>query len=152
MSCEALPLAMHSLEYIVWLHILQIPQLPRFVHEVVLTPRSSRNGHSPQEIGRLITHAGVAKAKPGLSELRLKSFLGGVLIAIGGHFDLIVAGGTVNLQESNPSVATLIAAFTFPTGFVLVIWTNVEPVTSNMFIMMCTTLQRKTSIYNLGRN
>lgn len=62
------PPAMHSLECIVWLHILQIPQLPRFVHEVVLTPRSSRNGHSPQEIGRLITRAGVAKAKLGLSE------------------------------------------------------------------------------------
>lgn len=97
---------MHSLECIVWLHIPQIPQLPRFVHEVVLTPRSSRNGHSPQEIGRLNTRAGVAKAKLGLSELCPKSFLGGVFIAIGGLFDLIVAGGAVSLRRNNPSLAT----------------------------------------------
>jgi formate/nitrite transporter FocA (FNT family) len=65
-----------------------------------------------------------------------KSFLGGVFIAIGGLFDLIVAGGAVSLRENNPSLATLIAAFTFPIGFVLVILTNVELVTSNVFIMM----------------
>lgn len=110
------------------------------------------NGTSPQEIGKLVTRAGVSKARLGWLELMVKSFLGGVFISIGGLFDVIVAGGAVSLRANNPSIATLIAAFTFPIGFVLVILTNVELVTSNMFIMMFTTLQRRTSVYDLARN
>lgn len=110
------------------------------------------NGHSPQEIGLLVTRAGLAKAKLGWAELILKSFLGGVFIALGGLFDIYIAGGATGLRASNPSLVTLIAAFTFPIGFVLVILTNVELVTSNMFVMMYTTLQRKTTVYDLARN
>lgn len=99
------------------------------------------DAHSPPETMQLVTQAGVAKAKLPWMDLIVKSFLGGIFISLGGLFDLVVAGGATGLRENNPSIATLIAAFTFPIGFVLVILTNTELVTSNMFIMVYSTLK-----------
>jgi len=82
------------------------------------------NGHSPQEIARLVTRAGVAKAKMSLDVYCIKAFLGGLFIAIGGLTDLIVAAGCYSLRDSNPSLVTMIAGFLFPLGFVLIILTN----------------------------
>jgi formate/nitrite transporter FocA (FNT family) len=39
----------------------------------------------------------------------------------------------------------------FSLGFVLIIITNVELTTANMFVMQYTTLQRKTSVLAMGR-
>jgi hypothetical protein len=96
------------------------------------------DAHSPPEACKLVTQAGMAKAALPWADLIVKSFLGGVFISLGGLFDLIVAGGAPGLRASNPSIATLLAAFVFPLGFVLVILTNTELATSNMFIMVCT--------------
>ncbi|KAK5080388.1 hypothetical protein LTR05_008636 [Lithohypha guttulata] len=110
------------------------------------------DAHSPPETHELITQAAIAKAKLPWIDLILKSFFGGVFIAIGGLFDLIVVGGSPGLRQSNPALATMISAFLFPTGFVLVILTNMELVTSNFYTMTFATLQRKTTIYDLARN
>lgn len=110
------------------------------------------DAHSPPETCQLMTQSGIAKAKLPWAELIVKSFFGGIFISLGSLFDLVVAGGAPGLRESNPSLITLLAAFTFPIGFVLVILTNVELVTSNMTVMMYTTLQRKTSVYDLLKN
>ena len=74
------------------------------------------NGSSPREIGILATKVGIARARLGWVELILKSFLGGVYISIGALLNLVVAGGSSGLRESNPSIATMIAGFTFPIG------------------------------------
>nr|RBQ88531.1 hypothetical protein FVER53263_20042 [Fusarium verticillioides] len=79
-----------------------------------------------------MTQSGVAKARLPWADLIIKSFLGGIFIPLGSLFDLVVAGGAPGLRESNPSLITLLAAFTFPIGFVLVILTNIELVTSNI--------------------
>ncbi|KAK5092102.1 hypothetical protein LTR70_005067 [Exophiala xenobiotica] len=110
------------------------------------------NGHPPQELARLVSRAGLAKARLGYPEYVIKSFLGGVFISLGALADLVVAAGAPGLRESNPGVATMLAAFIFPMGFVLVILCNVELATSNMFVMIITTLQRKTSIWDLTKN
>lgn len=110
------------------------------------------DAHNPAETHDLIAAAGVAKAKLPWTDLIVKSFIGGVFIALGGLFDLIVAGGSPGLRQTNPAIATLIAAFTFPIGFVLILLTNMELVTSNFFTMMFSTLQRKTTLYDLARN
>jgi formate/nitrite transporter FocA (FNT family) len=110
------------------------------------------DAHSPPETCQLISQSGVAKAKLPWADLIVKSFFGGVFISLGSLFDLVIAGGAPGLRSSNPSLATMIAAFSFPIGFVLVIITNVELVTSNMAVMVFSTLQRKTSIYDLTRN
>lgn len=70
---------------------------------------------------------------------------------MGGLFSIIVTGGAVGLRESNPSIATLLGALVFCLGFVLIIITNTELATANMFVMVYTTLQRKTTIFGLGR-
>jgi len=72
------------------------------------------NGHSPQEIARLVTSAGVGKAKMSLDVYCIKA----------GLTDLLVAAGCYDLRDSNPSLVTMIAGFLFPLGFVLIILTN----------------------------
>lgn len=110
------------------------------------------NGHPPQELAKLVSRAGVAKAKLGYPEYIIKGFLGGAFISFGALADLVVAAGATGLRDSNPSIATMVAAFIFPVGFVLVILCNVELVTSNMFVMVFTCLQRKTTIWDLTKN
>lgn len=110
------------------------------------------DAYSAQESCQIITRSGLSKAKLSLCDLIVKSFFGGIFISLGSLFNLVVAGGSPSLRSSDPGLATFVAAFTFPIGFVLTIFTNVELVTSNMAVMMYTTLQRKTSCYDLGRN
>jgi len=44
---------------------------------------------APQEIARLVTRSGVAKARMSLDVYIIKSFLGGAFIALGGLADLV---------------------------------------------------------------
>ncbi|KAK0364657.1 hypothetical protein LTR91_008208 [Friedmanniomyces endolithicus] len=110
------------------------------------------HGTPPRELARLLTQAGLAKARLGYPEYIVKSFLGGVFISLGALTDLVIISGSPGLRASNPSLATMIAAFTFPVGFVLIILTNVELCTSNMFVMPFTLLQRKTTVWDLVKN
>jgi formate/nitrite transporter len=110
------------------------------------------DAHSPSETCQLISHSGVAKAKLPWADLILKSFFGGIFISLGSLFDLVVAGGSPGGRASNPSIITLVAAFTFPIGFVLVVLTDMELATSNMAVMMYTALQGKITVYDLARN
>ncbi|KAG9591925.1 Formate/nitrite transporter, partial [Aureobasidium melanogenum] len=110
------------------------------------------NGFSPQEIAGLTSRAGIAKSHLTWGELIVKSFLGGVFISLGGLVDLIVLAGSPGLRASNPGLATLIAGFTFPLGFVLITLTNMELCTSNMFVMPFTALQRKVSVLDMLKN
>lgn len=110
------------------------------------------DAHSPPETCQLVQPSGIAKAQLPWADLILKPFFGGIFISLGSLFDLIIAGGAPSLRESNPSLATMLAAFVFSIGFVLVVLTNVELVTSNMAVMMYSTLSRKTSVYDLLRN
>jgi formate/nitrite transporter len=73
-------------------------------------------------------------------------------ISLGAGFDILIAGGSPGLRASNPAMATLISALTFPTGFFIIILTNTELCTSNMFVMTYSTLRRRTSLYDLARN
>jgi hypothetical protein len=89
-----------------------------------------RNSNA-DEIGWPVTRAGLAKAQLSWADLLVKSFLGGesptvvgsnllgysytgMFITLGSLFDVIVTSGTTGLRESNPSLVTFIAAFTFP--------------------------------------
>ncbi|EPE27596.1 hypothetical protein GLAREA_04387 [Glarea lozoyensis ATCC 20868] len=110
------------------------------------------DSHNPPETVHLIVQAGVAKAKLPWLDLTVKSFFGGFFIALGGLIDLVVAGGSPSLRASNPALATVIAGFFFPTGFVLILLTNMELATSNFFTMTASTLARKTTLYDLAKN
>jgi formate/nitrite transporter len=123
-------------------------------HRTLAPPNltSGADAHTPPETLQLAEQAGIAKSRLSLLDLSIKSFLGGVFISLGAAFDLVVAGGSPGLRESNPGLATLIAAFTFPIGFVIIILLNVELCTSNMFVMAYSTLRRRTTIMDLVKN
>jgi formate/nitrite transporter len=110
------------------------------------------DAHTPVETLRLAEAAGVAKARLSWLDLSVKSFLAGIFISLGAGLDILIAGGSPGLRASNPSLATLISALTFPVGFVIIILTNTELCTSNMFVMPYSTLRRRTSIYDMARN
>ncbi|KAF2087403.1 Formate/nitrite transporter [Saccharata proteae CBS 121410] len=110
------------------------------------------DAHSPPETCRLITQSGLAKAALTWPDLILKSFIGGIFISMGALFDLIIAGGAIGVRANNPSLATLLSGLVFPIGFAMLTVTNVELATSNMFVMVYTLLQRRTTFYDLGRN
>jgi formate/nitrite transporter len=110
------------------------------------------DAHTPPETLRLTEQAGIAKAHLTWLDLIIKSFLGGLFISLGAAFDLVLVGGAPGLRSSNPALATLIGAFVFPTGFVIITLTNMELCTSNMFVMAYSTLRRKTTLYDLARN
>ncbi|KAL2878214.1 hypothetical protein SGCOL_006465 [Colletotrichum sp. CLE4] len=107
---------------------------------------------TPPETCHLISQSGIAKAKLSWPDLILKFFFGGIFISLGSLFNLAIAGGAPGLRASNPALATMLSALTFPIGFVLTVFTNTELVTSNMAVVMYSTLQHKTCWYDLGKN
>lgn len=110
------------------------------------------DANTPFETTRLISQAGVAKAALTWPDLILRSLLGGIFISMGALFDLIIAGGATSLRASNQSLALLLSGAVFPVGFAMIVVTNVELATSNMMVMVITTLQRRTTLLDLVRN
>lgn len=112
----------------------------------------SVNTFPPSELARLVSQAGFAKSRLSYSEYVIKTFMGGVFISFGALTDLVIASGCPGLRESNPALATMIAGFTFPLGLVLIMLTNMELVTSNMFVMPFTWFQRKITLFDVIKN
>lgn len=123
-------------------------------HRTLAPPNltTSADAHTIPETLRLAEQAGIVKARLTWLDLIVKSFLAGVFISLGAAFDLVVAGGSPGLRDSNPAIVSLIAGFTFPVGFVIIINLNLELCTSNMFVMAYSTLRRRTTLYDLARN
>jgi formate/nitrite transporter FocA (FNT family) len=113
---------------------------------------SCNDSHTAPETLELAEQAGIAKARLSWIDLITKSFLAGIFISLGAGFDLVLAGGAPGLRSSNPSLATLVGAFAVPTGFVVIMLTNMELCTSNMFVLAYSTLRRRTTVYDLARN
>ncbi|PTB42452.1 uncharacterized protein TrAFT101_008455 [Trichoderma asperellum] len=105
-----------------------------------------------KETVSLLLRSGVAKAKLSWTDLLLKSFLAGAFLSFGALFSLLVAGGASSLRAANPSLVTLISSFTFPTGFVILVFVNTELFTANVFVLILTTFARKTSLWDLLQN
>jgi formate/nitrite transporter len=116
------------------------------------TPLTTVDSHTSVETLRLVEAAGIAKAQLTWIDLSVKSFLAGVFISLGAGFEVSIAGGAPGLRESNPSMAALISASTFPVGFVLIVLTNSELCTSNIFVMAYATLRQRITLYDLARN
>lgn len=123
-------------------------------HRTLAPPNltSPVDSHTPPETLRLAETTGIAKAHLTWTDLIIKSFVAGIMISLGAGFDIMIAGGSPGLRSSNPAMATLISALVFPSGFVLIMLTNMELCTSNMFVMAYSTLRRRTSLYDLARN
>ena len=110
------------------------------------------DAHNAPETHELMATGAVAKAALPWLDLILKSILGGVYSSLGALFDIFVVGGSPGLRQSNPALATLISAFLFLTGFTLILLTNAELCTSNMFTMAYLTLIRKIIVSYMFRS
>jgi formate/nitrite transporter len=100
----------------------------------------------------LLIKSGIAKARLSWADLLLKSCLAGAFLSYGALFSLLIAGGAPSLREANPSLVTLISSFTFPMGFVILVFVNTELFTANVFVLILTTFARATSIFDLLRD
>lgn len=110
-------------------------------------------GYNPtKETVSLLIKSGIAKSRLSLADLLLKSFLAGAFLSYGALFSLLVASGSSSLRETNLTLITLISSFTFPTGFVILVFVNTELFTANVFVLILSTFARKTSILDLFRN
>lgn len=105
-----------------------------------------------KETVSLLLKSGITKARLPWPDLVVKSFLAGAFLSYGALFSLLVAGGAPSLRETNPSLVILLSSFTFPTGFVILVFVNTELFTANCFVIILTTLARKTSLLCLLRN
>lgn len=76
----------------------------------------------------LAEQVGVAKANLSWTDLIVKSSLAGIFISIGKAFDLVLVGGAPGLRANNPALATLIGALAFPTGFVIIMLSEIGAV------------------------
>jgi formate/nitrite transporter len=123
-------------------------------HKALAPPSltSPVDSHTPVETLRLAETVAITKAHLSWTDLIIRSFIAGIYISLGGGFDLLIASGATSLRASNPSLAALISGLTFPIGFVLIILTNMELCTSNMFVMPYALLRRKISVYDCARN
>jgi formate/nitrite transporter FocA (FNT family) len=113
---------------------------------------SDVDAHTLIEILRLNEQAGVAKAKLSWLKLTVKSFLGGVFIALGGAFDLVIAGESPGLRASNPALAMMLGGLVFPIDFVVIMCFNLELCTSDMFVVPYASLRHRTTVYDLLKN
>jgi formate/nitrite transporter len=105
-----------------------------------------------KETAAMLIASGTRKARLPWPDLFLKSFLAGAFISLGALFDLVIASGAPSLRSENPSLVTLMASFTFPTGFVILTMANTELFTANLFVLVFTTCLRKTRYFDLARN
>ncbi|KAJ5569127.1 hypothetical protein N7450_011613 [Penicillium hetheringtonii] len=105
-----------------------------------------------KETVSLLIRSGIAKARLSWADLLLKSFLAGAFLSYGAIFSLLIAGGAPSLRETNPSLVTLISSFTFPMGFVILVFVNTELFTANVFVLILTMFAWKTSLFDLLRN
>lgn len=105
-----------------------------------------------KEIISAIIRCGRAKARLPFPVLFIKSFLAGAFLSLGALFDLLIAGGAPSLRNENPTLVTIISAFTFPTGFVILTIANTELFTANLFVMVFSTCLHKNRIRDLAKN
>lgn len=105
-----------------------------------------------KETVAMLIYSGTAKGRLSWADLFLKSFLAGAFLSLGALFSIIIDGGAPSLRANNPSLATLVSSFTFPTGFVILTILNTELFTANLFVVVLATCLRKTSLRELMRN
>ena len=84
-----------------------------------------------QTMDKLVATAGGRADRP-TSEMLTSAALAGAYLSFGGCLYVMVAGGSVALQETVPGLHALMSALVFPTGLSLILLTGTDLLTSNM--------------------
>lgn len=110
------------------------------------------DSYTPRQTAWIISDLGVLKSRQPLPVLILKSFLGGVYLSLGGLFLLVIAGGSPGLKTNYPGLQKALGAAVFPIGLVIIVITGLELCTSNMMVLVISTLQRRTKLWDLAKS
>src|SRR5690625_5592519 len=91
----------------------------------------------PNEVVRSIVQAGEKKGKLSVSDILLKSILSGAFLGF---------ATTLAFTGSTQTGFDLVWAIIFPTGFVMILFLNLELVTGSFSIMSIAKLRRMTNM------
>ena len=100
----------------------------------------------PEEIAHSFAGAAVKKAGMPLNRFLLFALLGGMFIALGGLFSVIVAGGVPALADQYPGLVRLLAGAMFPMGLVLVVVAGAGLFTSDFATLPFAFWQKRISL------
>lgn len=116
---------------------------------------TSQNGQNLQPHERNCRHAHPHQYSNGsliLGRLISQIISRRCIFSLGTLFGILIDGGATSLRVNNPSIATLVSSFTFPTGFVIITILKRKLSTANLFVVVLTTCLRKASLRELARN
>lgn len=106
---------------------------------------------SPQATVAEVEAAATAKSALPTTKLFVMSALGGMFIAIGALLSIVVAGGSLGLQESNPGLVRLVMGAVFPVGFIAVVLTGAGLFTSDCATQVVPWYRRRVTAAQVGR-
>jgi len=105
----------------------------------------------PKNISETFAEAAIKKASMSAPQFFLFAILGGMFIAFGALFSVMVVGGLPTIATQNPGLVRLLAGITFPVGLALVLFAG-----GGLFTSDCATLpfafwQRKINFSQVCR-
>ncbi len=106
---------------------------------------------SPQSTVDAIDDAASAKSQLPNAKLFAMSVLGGVFIAVGALLSIVVAGGSLGLQQTNPGLVRFLMGAVFPVGFIAVVLTGAGLFTSDCATQMVPWYRRRVSASAMWR-
>ena len=91
----------------------------------------ARTNLSPAEVVDYAESTSCASAAMPPARFVTRAVLGGAFLGLGGLLATVVAGGAVELGESNPGLQKFVFGAVFPLGFIAVVLTGADLFTSN---------------------
>lgn len=91
----------------------------------------ARTNLSPAEVVDYAESTSCASAAMPRARFVTRAVLGGAFLGVGGLLGTVVAGGAVELGESNPGLQKFVFGAVFPLGFIAVVLTGADLFTSN---------------------
>lgn len=107
------------------------------------------NYYTPYEIADLFANSSKAKAETPFKKFALLAILGGIFIALGGLLTIAVAGGMLELSQTNIGLVKFTAGALFPVGLIMVSVAGADLFTSDCAGMTLATLQKKSLVKDL---
>ncbi|KAH8808893.1 Formate/nitrite transporter-domain-containing protein [Xylogone sp. PMI_703] len=105
---------------------------------------------TPAQTTELISRIGAKKCKARLDKMFVNSFMGGMMISVGGA--LALSTNTAPWFQTNaPGLIRTIGAFVFPVGLIMTVLTGADLFTSYCMYSVVAVLHRRATIFDLAK-
>lgn len=111
----------------------------------------ARTNLSPAEVVDYAESTSCASAAMPPARFVTRAVLGGAFLGLGGLLATVVAGGALELGESNPGLQKLVFGAVFPLGFIAVVLTGADLFTSNCATFLVAWYRRSLSAATVVR-